>query len=139
VIVICVPTPRDEDGAANLNHVAEVAQLIGDAIDGYKVVVLKSTVPVGTGDFVESIIASRTTEDFSVASNPEFFSEGTALADFRSPRHLIVGTLDPRARRILTRLFQAFLGEGGNVLYMCRRSAELTKYATNAMLALRIS
>lgn len=158
VIFISVPTPARDDGSADLSAVAEVATAIGDAIEavrrrqseaaaasrngarrGARLVVVKSTVPVGTSDFIESIIASRTTRDFVVVSNPEFFREGSALRDFQSPARVVIGTDDARARTVLERLYDPFLSEGQRILFMDRRSAELTKYANNAMLALRIA
>lgn len=139
VIFVTVATPTGGDGMADLTQVHNAAQMIGQHINAFKVVVIKSTVPVGTTDQVESIIASLTTEEFCVAANPEFIRDGSAIADFHNPRRIIIGTHDPRARESLARLYQSFIGDQQQVLWMSPRSAELTKYATNAMLALRIS
>ena len=139
VIFITVPTPAREDGSAELSHISSVAQAIGEHIDGFKIIVVKSTAPVGTAVLVESIISSRTTQDFAVASNPEFLREGSALADFREPTRIIIGANDQRAKETLLRLYHPFISENQRALFMDPRSAELTKYATNAMLALRVS
>ena len=139
VVFIAVGTPQDEDGAADLQYVRRVAETIGDNLNGYKVVVDKSTVPVGTADLVASIIASRTTGAFSVVSNPEFLKEGAAVQDFLKPDRVVIGTSDERAREIMARLYAPFQRTSDRILFMDVRSAEMTKYAANAMLATRIS
>ncbi len=139
VIFIAVGTPQGEDGSADLQYVQAVAEKIGDNLNGYKVVVDKSTVPVGTADMVTSIIASRTTGDFAVVSNPEFLKEGAAIQDFLKPDRIIIGTDDPQARKIMAQLYAPFQRTSNRIYFMDARSAEMTKYAANAMLATRIS
>lgn len=139
VIFIAVGTPQDEDGSADLQHVEAVAATIGDNMNGYKVVVDKSTVPVGTADIVSRIIRERTEHDFSVVSNPEFLKEGAAVQDFLKPDRVVIGTDDDRARKIMARLYAPFQRTSERIIFMDVRSAEMTKYAANAMLATRIS
>lgn len=139
VIFIAVGTPQDEDGSADLQHVEAVARTIGDNMNGYKVVVDKSTVPVGTADIVKGIIAERTEHEFSVVSNPEFLKEGAAVQDFLKPDRVIIGTDDERAQKIMRRLYAPFQRTSERIIFMDVRSAEMTKYAANAMLATRIS
>lgn len=139
IIFIAVGTPQDEDGSADLQHVRAVAETIGDNLNGFKVIVDKSTVPVGTADIVSSIVASRATGEFAVVSNPEFLKEGAAVQDFLKPDRIIIGTDDQRARDIMTRLYAPFQRTSERIIFMDVRSAEMTKYAANAMLATRIS
>lgn len=139
VIFIAVGTPQDEDGSADLQHVEAVARTIGDNMNGYKVVVDKSTVPVGTADIVQRLIAERTKHDFAVVSNPEFLKEGAAVQDFLKPDRVVIGTDDERARKIMARLYGPFQRTSERIIFMDLRSAEMTKYAANAMLATRIS
>lgn len=139
VIFIAVGTPQDEDGSADLTHVRKVAETIGEHMNGYKVVVDKSTVPVGTADIVRRVIAERTTHPFSVVSNPEFLKEGAAVNDFLKPDRVVIGTDDERARTIMERLYDPFQRTNNRSIFMDVRSAEMTKYAANAMLATRIS
>lgn len=139
IIFIAVGTPPDEDGSADLKHVSAVAEVIGDNLNGYKVVVNKSTVPVGTGDIVANIIASRTEGDFTVVSNPEFLKEGAAVHDFLKPDRIIIGTDDQRARDMMAQLYAPYQRTSNRIQFMDVRSAEMTKYAANAMLATRIS
>lgn len=144
VLLIAVGTPADEDGSADLSHVLSVARVIGEHIDSYRVVVDKSTVPVGTGDKVEKVLrdalAVRATSiDFDVVANPEFLKEGAAVADFMKPDRVIVGSDSPRAIDYLRMLYEPFTRSRERLLVMDRRSAELTKYAANAMLAAKIS
>ncbi|TVQ95730.1 MAG: UDP-glucose/GDP-mannose dehydrogenase family protein [Deltaproteobacteria bacterium] len=139
VIFIAVGTPQDEDGSADLRHVCSVAETVADNLDRFKVIVNKSTVPVGTADLVTNLVAARTTGDFTVVSNPEFLKEGTAVQDFKYPDRVIVGTDDPRARDIMGRLYEPFSRTRNRVMFMDVRSAEMSKYAANAMLATRIS
>ena len=141
---IAVGTPPDEDGSANLRHVLSVARSIGEYLDGYRVVIDKSTVPVGTADTVratvlESLTARGVAHEFDVVSNPEFLKEGAAVADFMKPDRVIVGTDSPRAIELLRALYEPFTRNRERLMVMDVRSAELTKYAANAMLATKIS
>jgi UDPglucose 6-dehydrogenase len=139
VIFIAVGTPQGEDGSADLKHVLEVARGIGGAMNGDKIVVNKSTVPVGTAAQVREVISSLTTHRVSVVSNPEFLKEGTAVDDFLRPDRVILGTEDRAVEDVMRRLYQPFVLTGKPILVMDPASAELTKYAANAMLASRIS
>ena len=142
--LIAVGTPPDEDGAADLQHVVAAARAIGRHMDGYRVIVDKSTVPVGTADAVRKAVADELAKrgssvEFAVVSNPEFLKEGAAVEDFMRPDRIIVGSDDERATAILRRLYGPFQRNHERFLAMSVRSAELTKYAANAMLATRIS
>ncbi|HLT31951.1 MAG TPA: UDP-glucose/GDP-mannose dehydrogenase family protein [Myxococcaceae bacterium] len=139
VIFIAVGTPQGENGDADLKHVLAAAGEIGKALTGYAVIVDKSTVPVGTADLVREVIAKVTTHPFDVVSNPEFLKEGAALDDFLKPDRVVVGVDSERAREVMGELYAPFVRTGHPVLYMDPRSAELTKYAANSMLAARIS
>jgi UDPglucose 6-dehydrogenase len=139
VVFIAVGTPPDEHGEADLQHVLAAAREIGRAIEGYTVVVDKSTVPVGTADRVRAEIAGVTREPFDVVSNPEFLKEGAAVDDFLRPDRIVVGCESDRARSVMTELYAPFVRTEHPIFFMDTRSAELTKYAANAMLALRIS
>ena len=132
-------TPQDEDGSADLTHVLEVASGIGRAMNGFKVVVTKSTVPVGTAAKVRQVIGALTTHPFAVVSNPEFLKEGAAVDDFLKPDRVVIGTDDPKVEAIMRTLYEPFVRTGNPILVMDPASAELTKYAANAMLATRIS
>jgi UDPglucose 6-dehydrogenase len=141
---VAVGTPPDEDGSADLQHVLAVATTIGEMMDSYRIVVDKSTVPVGTADRVAQAIstaqAARGVEvDFDVVSNPEFLKEGAAIEDFMRPDRIIVGTDNPRTGELLRALYAPFNRSHDRVMLMDVRSAELTKYAANAMLATKIS
>ncbi|MFZ4791580.1 MAG: UDP-glucose dehydrogenase family protein [Candidatus Competibacteraceae bacterium] len=141
---IAVGTPPDEDGSADLQHVRAVARAIGQHLDAYRVVVNKSTVPVGTADMVRETIAATLAErgqtiPFSVVSNPEFLKEGVAVADFMRPDRIVVGCNDDRAILLLRNLYAPFNRNRDRLIEMDVRSAELTKYAANAMLAVKIS
>jgi UDPglucose 6-dehydrogenase len=141
---ICVGTPPDENGSADLQHVLSVARSIGEHIKEYRVVVDKSTVPVGTADLVRDEI-KRTLDkrgvsvQFDVVSNPEFLKEGAAVGDFMKPDRIIIGTADPRTAELLRTLYEPFNRNRERLIVMDVRSAELTKYAANAMLATKIS
>ena len=142
--LIAVGTPPDEDGAADLSHVLEAARGIGRHMTGYRVVATKSTVPVGTADRVRAVIAEAlaargAAHEFSVVSNPEFLKEGAAVEDFMRPDRIVVGSDDERATALLRELYAPFQRNHERILHMSVRSAELTKYAANAMLATRIS
>ncbi len=141
---IAVGTPPDEDGSADLRYVLAVAETIGKHMDGYKVVITKSTVPVGTADKVrarlEQTLATReTAPEFDVVSNPEFLKEGAAIGDFMKPDRIVVGTDNPRTTELLRALYEPFTRNHDRLIVMDIRSAELTKYAANAMLATKIS
>ncbi len=139
VVFIAVGTPPDEDGSADLQHVLDVARTIGDHMTGPKVIITKSTVPVGTAVRVRDVIASRTKERFFVCSNPEFLKEGAAVDDFMKPDRVVVGVEDAEAEALLRELYAPFVRTGNPLIFMDLASAELTKYAANAMLATRIS
>ncbi len=141
---IAVGTPPDEDGSADLQHVLAVARTIGEHMSDYRIIVDKSTVPVGTADKVKAEIAAVLTEsgrtvDFDVVSNPEFLREGAAIGDFMKPDRIVIGTDNPRTTELLRMLYDPFTRNHDRLLSMDVRSAELTKYAANAMLATRIS
>ena len=139
VVFIAVGTPSAADGSADLSHVFKVAETIGKNLEGFKVIVTKSTVPVGTADKIKAIIASHTKHDFAVASNPEFLKEGAAISDFMKPDRVVIGSDHPKAREALRHLYSAFVRATDRIHVMDARSAELTKYASNALLATRIS
>ncbi|MCS7154479.1 MAG: UDP-glucose/GDP-mannose dehydrogenase family protein [Bacteroidota bacterium] len=139
VVFLALPTPPDADGAADLRYVLEVADQIGPLVDRYKLIVTKSTVPVGTAELVRERIGRKARAEFDVASNPEFLREGAAVEDFLKPERVIVGASSPRAIEILRQLYEPFVRQGNPILVMDERSAELTKYAANAFLAMRIS
>ena len=144
VVFSAVGTPPDEDGSADLKYVLEVARTFGRNIKKYTVLVTKSTVPVGTAQKVKAVIREEIDKrgckvPFDVASNPEFLKEGAAIKDFMSPDRVVVGVESERARKLMTRLYRPFLINNFRVLFMDIPSAEMTKYAANAMLATRIS
>ncbi len=139
VVFIAVGTPPGEDGSADLRYVFAVAEAIANSLNGFKVVVMKSTVPIGTCDKVRAIIASKSKEHFAVVSNPEFLREGVAVPDFMRPDRIIVGASDERAVEVMRRLYRPLTADGAKFLLMDVRSSEMTKYASNSMLATRIS
>jgi len=139
VVFIAVGTPPAADGSADLSAVYAVARTIGENMSGFKVVATKSTVPVGTADQVEAIIKELTTHPVGVASNPEFLKEGNAINDFMKPDRVVIGSNSPKAREVLRHLYAAFVRATDRIHTMDARSAELTKYAANALLATRIS
>lgn len=139
VVFIAVGTPQGEDGAADLQHVLAVAKDVAKAMNGYKVIVDKSTVPVGTAAKVREVVRRETTHPFSVVSNPEFMKQGAAIDDFMKPDRVVIGAEDKRAEALMLDLYQPFTRTGAPILTMDCASAELTKYAANAMLATRIS
>ena len=139
VVFIAVGTPPDEDGSADLTHVLSVADTIGRHMNRPKVVVTKSTVPVGTAGKVRAAVAARTKERFHVASNPEFLKEGAAVQDFMKPDRIVLGVDSPEAEATLRELYEPFVRSGNPLLFMDIASAEVTKYAANAMLAARIT
>src|SRR5437867_9509344 len=139
VIFIAVGTPPDEDGSADLQHVLDVARTIGDHMNEPKVVVTKSTVPVGTAEKVRAEIARRTRTPFHVCSNPEFLKEGAAVEDFMKHDRVVVGVDSDEAARVIEELYAPFVRTGNPLIVMDIPSAEMTKYAANAMLATRVS
>ena len=144
VIFTAVGTPSDKDGSADLKYVLQVAEQIGEYMDDYKLVVTKSTVPVGTARKIKQTIQNKLAQrgkhiDFDVASNPEFLKEGNAIKDFLSPDRVVIGIDNDRAKNILTKLYKPFMLNNFRVIFMDIPSAEMTKYAANSMLATRIS
>jgi UDPglucose 6-dehydrogenase len=140
VILIAVGTPPGEDGSADLRHVLGVARSVGQYMNEPKIVVTKSTVPVGTAEKVRASIRAETTIPFAVCSNPEFLKEGAAIEDFMKPDRVVIGVDDEEAKAVMAELYAPFIRQGGNrILFMDIASAEVTKYAANAMLATRIS
>jgi len=139
IIFICVGTPPGQEGAADLTAVESVAKDIARAMNGYKVIVTKSTVPVGTTDALAKKIALFTTQPFDMVSNPEFLKQGDAVHDFLKPDHIVIGTTSAKAAETMRELYAPFVRTGSPVLLTDTRSSEMTKYATNAMLAARIS
>lgn len=139
IIFIAVGTPEAEDGSADLQHVLGVARDVARAMNGYKVIVDKSTVPVGTAEKVREVIRRETTHPFSVVSNPEFLKQGAAVNDFLKPDRVVIGAEDPRGAELMKELYAPFTRTGAPIMVMDCASAELCKYAANAMLATRIS
>lgn len=139
VVFLCLPTPPREDGSVDLDHVLKVSEQLAKFINKYKIIVSKSTVPVGTCDKIKKIISGKTKMPFDVVSNPEFLKEGAALNDFMSPDRVVVGTRSKRAARIMKDIYSSFMRVSERFILMDERSSEMTKYAANSMLALRIS
>jgi len=140
IIFLALPTPPGEDGSADLSYILGVADQLGDLITDYKVIVDKSTVPVGTAEKVSSILSKKLSEDlFDVVSNPEFLREGVAVEDFMRPDRVVIGTDSERAIKTMKRLYEPFVRQGNPIIFMDERSAEMTKYAANSYLATRIS
>lgn len=139
IVFLALPTPEDEDGSADLKYVLGVADEIGQLIKSYKVIVDKSTVPVGTSDLVYETIAKNARCDFDVVSNPEFLREGFAVDDFLKPERIVVGSSSNRAIELMQKLYKPFVRSGNPVIIMDERSAELTKYAANSFLATKIT
>ncbi len=139
IIFIAVGTPQGEDGSADLSHVLGVAGEVAKAMNGYKVIVDKSTVPVGTSEKVREVVARGTKHPFSVVSNPEFLKQGAAIEDFMKPDRVVIGAEDPKATELMLELYSPFTRTGAPIMVMDCASAELAKYAANAMLATRIS
>lgn len=139
IIFLALPTPPGENGEADLRYVLGVASDLGKIITDYKVIVDKSTVPVGTAEKVQRTIAENFKGDFDVVSNPEFLREGVAVDDFMKPDRVVVGTTSERARKVMNDLYAPFVRQGNPVIFMDEKSAELTKYAANSFLATKIS
>ena len=144
IIFLALPTPEDEDGSADLSYVMDVAEKIGNLLEekpdaSYKIIVNKSTVPVGTAEKVENIIKSKTTKEFDVVSNPEFLREGFAVDDFMKPERIVIGTDSEKAQEKMRLLYEPFVRSGNPIIMMDPRSAEITKYASNSFLAMKIT
>jgi len=139
IIFLALPTPPGEDGSADLSYILNVAEELGKIITDYKVIIDKSTVPVGTAEKVTAAVAKNATADFDVVSNPEFLREGFAVDDFLKPDRVVIGTRSAKAKQILEKLYKPFVRQGNPVIFMDEKSAELTKYAANAFLATKIT
>ncbi|WP_299363787.1 UDP-glucose/GDP-mannose dehydrogenase family protein [Winogradskyella sp.] len=139
IIFLALPTPEDEDGSADLKYILGVAENIGKKIKSYKVIIDKSTVPVGTSDKVKETISKHTDIEFDVVSNPEFLREGFAVDDFLKPERIVIGSSSERATEIMRKLYKPFVRSGNPIIIMDERSAELTKYAANSFLATKIT
>ena len=139
IIFLALPTPEDEDGSADLSYVLNVSDAIGKKIRSYKVIVDKSTVPVGTAEKVRKAISENTDVDFDVVSNPEFLREGFAVDDFLKPERIVVGSSSERATKLMEKLYKPFVRSGNPIITMDEKSAELTKYAANSFLAMKIT
>ncbi len=139
IIFLALPTPPGEDGSADLSYVLGVAEQLGKLIKGYKVIVDKSTVPVGTAEKVREAIAAHTSCPFDVVSNPEFLREGFAVNDFMKPDRVVIGTSSEKAAKIMGNLYKPYVRQGNPIIFMDEKSAELTKYAANAFLATKIT
>jgi len=139
IVFLCLPTPPGADGQADLSFVLNVATDIGKIMKSYKVLVNKSTVPVGTADKVRANVAAITSMEFDVVSNPEFLREGTAVEDFVKPERVVIGSSSERATKLMEQLYEPFVRSGNPIIVMDERSSELTKYAANAFLATKIS
>ena len=139
IIFLALPTPPGGDGSADLSYVLGAAKDIAKLVTEYKVIVTKSTVPVGTADKVKAVMQANTDIDCAVVSNPEFLREGVAVDDFMKPDRVVVGTMDERARKLMAELYGPYVRQGNPVIFMDERSSELTKYAANSFLATKIS
>ncbi|WP_370226864.1 UDP-glucose/GDP-mannose dehydrogenase family protein [Mesoflavibacter sp.] len=139
IIFLALPTPEDEDGSADLKYILGVADNIGKLIKDYKVIVDKSTVPVGTSDKVKAAVAKHAKVEFDVVSNPEFLREGFAVDDFLKPERIVVGSSSERATKLMEKLYKPYVRSGNPIIIMDEKSAELTKYASNSFLAAKIT
>jgi UDPglucose 6-dehydrogenase len=139
IIFLALPTPPGEDGSADLSYILGVADQLGKILTDYKVIVDKSTVPVGTADRVHAAIAANAKVEFAVVSNPEFLREGYAVADFMKPDRVVIGCSDERAAKVMESLYKPFVRQGNPIYFMDEKSAELTKYAANSFLATKIT
>ena len=139
IIFLALPTPPGEDGSADLSYILKVADDLGKIITSYKIIINKSTVPVGTADKVREAISKNTDVEFDIVSNPEFLKEGLAVDDFMKPDRIVIGTKSEKARKVLEELFTPFVRSGNPIIFMDERSSELTKYASNSYLATRIT
>ncbi len=139
VIFLALPTPPGEDGSADLSYILQVANDLGPILKEYTVIVDKSTVPVGTADKVKAALSQYASAEFDVVSNPEFLREGVAVDDFMKPERVVIGTSSDKAKKVMDMLYAPFVRQGNPIIYMDERSAELTKYAANAFLAMKIT
>jgi len=139
IIFLALPTPPDEDGSADLSYILGVADELGKIITDYKVIIDKSTVPVGTAEKVTAAVKKNAKVDFDVVSNPEFLREGFAVDDFLKPDRVVIGTSSKKAREILEKLYKPYVRQGNPIIFMDEKSAELTKYAANSFLATKIT
>ena len=139
LIFLALPTPPGDDGSADLSYILSVAKDLGKIIKNYKVIIDKSTVPVGTAEKVTKVIRENSSVDFDVVSNPEFLREGFAVEDFMKPERVVVGTRSEKAKKLMEELYQPFVRQGNPILFMDEKSAELTKYASNSFLATKIT
>ncbi len=139
IIFLALPTPPGGDGSADLSYVLGAAKDIGKIIKDYKVIVTKSTVPVGTADKVRAALGGETSVEFDVVSNPEFLREGVAVEDFMKPDRVVIGTKSERAQKLMGELYGPYVRQGNPIIYMDERSSELTKYAANSFLATKIT
>ncbi|MCE7071637.1 MULTISPECIES: UDP-glucose/GDP-mannose dehydrogenase family protein [Dyadobacter] len=139
VIFLALPTPPGEDGSADLKYILKVADDLGHIMEQYAVIIDKSTVPVGTAEKVHAAIAANATVEFDVVSNPEFLREGVAVEDFMKPDRVVVGTSSEKAKKVMEKLYAPLVRQGNPVIFMDERSAEMTKYAANSFLAMKIT
>jgi UDPglucose 6-dehydrogenase len=139
LIFLALPTPPGEDGSADLSYVLGVAEQLGHLMEDYKVIIDKSTVPVGTAERVQAAVAANARVDFDVVSNPEFLREGFAVDDFMKPDRVVIGCSSARAQQLMEELYKPFVRQGNPILFMDEKSAELTKYAANSFLATKIT
>src|ERR1700759_1723689 len=139
IIFLALPTPPGEDGSADLKYILGVADNLGKIIKDYKVIVDKSTVPVGTAEKVHAAVVKNYKGEFDVVSNPEFLREGVAVEDFMKPDRVVIGTSSDRARKVMNDLYNPYVRQGNPIIFMDERSAELTKYAANSFLASKIT
>ncbi|SMO62300.1 UDP-glucose dehydrogenase family protein [Solitalea koreensis] len=139
IVFLALPTPPNEDGSADLSYVLNTAENIGKCLKSFKIIVNKSTVPVGTADQVREMVARHSKHPFEVVSNPEFLREGVAVMDFMKPNRIIVGTHSEEVKKVFSELYAPYMRQGERLIFMDERSAELTKYAANAFLATKIS
>lgn len=139
LIFLALPTPPGEDGSADLSYILNVAEQLGKLMSNYKVIIDKSTVPVGTAEKVHKVISKNSRFEFDVVSNPEFLREGYAVDDFMKPDRVVIGSSSDRAKKIMEELYKPFVRQGNPILFMDEKSAELTKYAANSFLATKIT
>ena len=139
LIFLALPTPPGDDGSADLSYILSVAKELGEIIEDYKVIIDKSTVPVGTAEKVAKVIGESSKVGFDVVSNPEFLREGFAVEDFMKPERVVVGTSSKKAKKLMEELYQPFVRQGNPIIFMDEKSAELTKYASNSFLATKIT
>jgi UDPglucose 6-dehydrogenase len=139
VIFLALPTPPGEDGSADLKYILGVANDLGPLLENYTVIIDKSTVPVGTAQKVQERVAKGAKVEFDVVSNPEFLREGVAVEDFMKPDRVVIGTTSEKAKKVMEKLYAPLVRQGNPIIFMDERSAEMTKYAANAFLAMKIT